>query len=413
MPRVLQGVSKDTTAGWSQNVSTNSFFPLSMNYGDNTFLVESEFAVTCRVPGTLARMDVRIILNTTTLATTTVVVRKNGGNGNISVSIAPGASGTFTDFVNSDVLVDGDTFNGSLSVSAGGGGSIRPSMIGVTFTGLNNHAQYLGTTNNPGTALFSSASTTRYATLIGKITATPSSPTSVSINFTTAGTLQKGIVIIPSNGRTTDSTIGINKNGSAGNISMAITAGATGTFEDTSNSDSVVSTDDIAFFVTNGSGAGSLEITYLGVCFLNLLAPQTLFGSASNSGTGRTASATPTIYPCVGTNVANAGTLSDYQISAGVDQTTSQLQISVSSNTYTADATLTLQIGGADGNQLVTITAATTGLFSDGVNTDVLVATDDINYSIVGGTSGTLNFIWITNMGGVTYSPFSKTYQIS
>jgi len=72
--------------------------------------------------------------------------------------------------------------------------------------------------------------------------------------------------------------------------------------------------------------------------------------------------------------------------------TFSNLDIDAWQNGKTIDMVITFRINDADGNQVVTVPASTTGLFSDDVNTDAVIVGDFVNlqFSAVGG-SGTFS----------------------
>lgn len=69
------------------------------------------------------------------------------------------------------------------------------------------------------------------------------------------------------------------------------------------------------------------------------------------------------------------------QMPANVGGTLSRLRVSVISNTYSQALTIRTRINGANGNQSVTIPSATTGDFEDTTNSDVVAATDLVNFN--------------------------------
>lgn len=65
--------------------------------------------------------------------------------------------------------------------------------------------------------------------------------------------------------------------------------------------------------------------------------------------------------------------------------------INVVSNDRDADTTWRVRVGGVDGNETVTITNSTTGIFQDTTNTDVIASGDLVGYKfVVAGTTGSL-----------------------
>ena len=67
----------------------------------------------------------------------------------------------------------------------------------------------------------------------------------------------------------------------------------------------------------------------------------------------------------------------------------SNLTINVTTNGNSATSTVKFRVGGANGNQVVSITTLTTGLLTDGSNTDTTSnSTDEINTQFITGVGG-------------------------
>src|SRR5690349_17266000 len=79
---------------------------------------------------------------------------------------------------------------------------------------------------------------------------------------------------------------------------------------------------------------------------------------------------------------------SNAQITRRVPGVESNLYIRVNTNDR-GTSTLRFRINGGDGNQVVSITASTTGEFEDTSNTDTIAAGDLTDYQITGGAGGT------------------------
>lgn len=94
---------------------------------------------------------------------------------------------------------------------------------------------------------------------------------------------------------------------------------------------------------------------------------------------------------CGASSLANT-TETSRQVTVRTAGTTSMMTIMVTANDR-GTSTLRMRKNTANGNQVVTITASTTGKFEDVSNTDALVATDVFNYQLVTGAGGsTFNF---------------------
>lgn len=59
--------------------------------------------------------------------------RVNGGDGNLVITVAGWATGTFEDLVNSDALITTDSWNWEVDATAPGSGSVKPQIIALQF----------------------------------------------------------------------------------------------------------------------------------------------------------------------------------------------------------------------------------------------------------------------------------------
>lgn len=88
--------------------------------------------------------------------------------------------------------------------------------------------------------------------------------------------------------------------------------------------------------------------------------------------------------------------------------TMSKLYVNVIANDRGA-STLRIQINGANGNEVVAITASTTGKFEDLVNTDVLASGNLISYQLVTGAGGTtFVFNTISHVSSPSVNTFAR-----
>ena len=141
----------------------------------------------------------------------------------------------------------------------------------------------------------------------------------------------------------------------------------------------------VNYYVTFGAEATAFTINYMGVEFLTV------------NGTyhfiwGDTATFVQNIsvtnyYPLSGRCLANT-TESTFQYSH-LTATLSNLEIFLQTNAVTATSTLKLRKNGGNGNQTISIAASTTGYFEDTTNTDSILATDEVNYQLITGGTGT------------------------
>lgn len=235
-------------------VLTNSYYTAIGGSGEMS-ATESNHQYTVRLSSTLSKMRVYISANDRD-GTTTVRLRKNAGNGNEVISILAGTTGSFEDAVNTDAVVSGNIIDHSFAL-AGTTGSISKSVLQFSSSGnrLSVGATYpgndlLGNQRQPVEGWVASNNTTE---------ARAQFPALVAL------TIKNLFVRVYSNTRDGATTFVTRKNGGNGSLTVSIDAAATGAFEDTSNNDSLISTDLYNFGWTPGGSSGSLNIGIMGV----------------------------------------------------------------------------------------------------------------------------------------------------
>lgn len=136
--------------------------------GLNISTTESRVQRTYRTAGTFSRLYIRV--KTNNRGASSVIFRKNGANGNQTVTIPASTTGSFEDTGNSDIVAIGDEVNFAISVGTGGttfvvslfsilldsltsaitttyGSTANPDMTGVSFYQSVGQASSLGTNN--------------------------------------------------------------------------------------------------------------------------------------------------------------------------------------------------------------------------------------------------------------------------
>lgn len=340
---------------------------------------EALAVVTSRVSSTFKNLYARVIANTIT-ATTTVRFRVNLANGNQVLSVGASTTGEFEDNVNTDSVISGDEWNANF-VTGGTGTTITFSFIGVLSSGPNTYAWY----SNIGGDI-SSASVTTYAAIGGFSGVTGTVEADKQLRMKTAGTAKNLKVITGTNNRTTNTVFRSRVNGANGAQTFTIAGGTTGFFDDSSNTDTLAVDDLLNISITTGTGTEILDCIYAGMDLETTNNGEQLL-SSSNAGLTVTTGLTRFII-LTGRMDANTTEL-DTRAEVNVSCLLSKLAAYVSANTIVEDSTLRLRKNGANANQVVPLTGLTTGYFEDGVNTDSFVETDEGNYSLVTGATGT------------------------
>lgn len=363
--------------------SSNTFyFSLTGNDVFSTVVVEDDVKIRISTSVTLKNLLIRITGNSLT-SPSTVRTRKNGANGNLSVSIPAGSGGTFEDTVNSDSLVDGDDANYQIVV-----GTTGTSMTVTVLSCMIEHAtvetSYLATLN----VATLNASSTTYAPVNGANFNATEANVQYTIRFSATGARLGCFVDANSLGGAT--TVRTRKNNANGGQSLSVPAGSTGFFEDTTGTDSFAAADIINYqIVSGGKGAQSIHFERFHDR-LDVTATDN-FIIMSAAGSPATVSFGSTVYRILGGTSHPGGETGVQAKIRASDLTGNNFFVRISANSVNGASTLRTRNNGANGNLSVSVAANTTGIFEDTVNSDSYVIGDLVNYEIVtGGTSGTM-----------------------
>ena len=392
----------------NQLARTNSLAASATNYGllhgshgDIVNGVESQRASTWRSGGVLSNLYINILTNDRNGST--FRTRKATANANLVVSITASTLGKFEDTSNTDTVTAGNNWHYSIVTGS----------TGTTFTYLVTSVLFAATTNTvqragAGFLNIVSASSTIYLSLHGRNAAEQTTESNVGVTYRTAGTLRNFAHFVTANARTTTTTLKTRINAVDGNQSVSIAGGATLGFEDTVNSDSIAINDIVNFSSTTGTGTETLGLNWTVTEFetTNNIAQYVVLAADSDSQTAGT-----TNYYAFQGRLAGDTTESDVLAESNLAFTASLLQINISANTIVLDSTLRIRINSANGNQIVTITALTSQVFQDTVNTDSIVATDTLDYQIV--TPSTVTAITIRSISVLGDSSSGLTKSVS
>lgn len=365
---------------------------------------EARVQITYRTAGVLSNLYVNCRTNSLN-GTTTVRVRKNGGDGNQVVSITSSSTGTFEDTTNTDTIAAGDEINYSI-VTAGSSGSVSPNCIQTWLEPSIGGAVNRNSTLAGGGAGLTFSSATEYLPLVGN-NGTVTVEAETQFKSGVAGVIKNLFAYISGNSRGTTSTYTLRKNGGNGNLTVSITAGATGIFEDTSNTDTVAVGDNLNVALTQGSGGGTLTSHLVSTEFTSTTNTFLMIGGPT-SGVTQNQNLTR-YYSFTGTQSSTENVV---ESKVGTNMSVSRLFLYLSANTVTATSTITLRKNTADTALTASIAASTTGVFEDTTNSVSCISTDLICMKIVtgsGGTSLTLRMIGASATGlfpGRYFTPF-------
>lgn len=334
-----------------------------------------------RTAGTFSLFYCKINTNGIT-ASSTVTLRKNGANGNSTVSIPSSTTGAFNDLTHTDTIAAGDDVN--LQVVTGATGTtLGPWAYGALFQGTTTGMMKSCMNASSGTA---TASTSYFRPMAGFFTFTGNITEAIwQHRNKAAGTYQNMNIFVSANARGTATTLTFRKNTANGNQTLSIGAGLTGVFEDTTHTDAVVANDLICTDFVTGTGAGTITVYSISNEFVTTNSSADFYSSGGTDNPG----VNITRYnPWQGAETALA-TEADAQVKAILGGSLSNFNVSVHSNGITAATTLRFRKNTANGNEVISIGSGLTGTFEDTTNTDTVAAADLVNYQYVTGGTGT------------------------
>lgn len=384
-------VSAFDVVGFGQGPSITRFSALLGVLQNMT--AEARSQVLSRGTYTLAKLLIKVVANAQTVDAT-LTSRKDTAPGAQSATVTALTTGFFEDTVNTDSLADGSLFNRSLVTGAGGAGLLTFTAVGATLATSTEDAIF---SLNAGSAGGESGpnNTTLWLGLSGSLGDTTSEP-NTEYTFRSAATLSnlRNFTNTAPNGSAI--TIRARKNQGNGNQVATVTDGATGSFEDTTNTDAYVSGDegDLQW------SAGVQSAWRSAVLQCKVASAVRPLISYLDTGTGFWNAAQFFNPEGISYDTSVEG---DTQMKARASFTLQSMFCNIIATNTVVDNTVFARKGGANTALTLTITAGTTGIFEDTVNTVSYVAGNLYNYGSPGaGAAGKSCDFLVLAMGGNT-----------
>ena len=347
---------------------------------------ELQIQTTWRTAGVFSNGSISISANSLS-ASAVLDYRKATINGNTHIVIASGATGTFTDITHTESVSAGDQVNFRFLSGLEGTGTsdFETCSIQFTPTTTTNTVNRLGCN---GTFTDTSVNTSYFNPLTGDLNA---STTEANTQFKnkTAATLQNLYGYV-SNNTVSVATIDTRIGGVNGNLTLSISSGATGVFEDTTHTDSV-SPGDLLNTAFNSTLTTSITVNNIALEYLTT-SYKTQYFCGQGANVVFPAGITRSL-PLAG-SIFNTGLPEALaQATPGLTFTASNLESFVVSNGLTATTTTTFRVASANGNQSISYTSGATGYVEDSTHTDSVSSVQAVNYrSVIGGTGTNIVF---------------------
>lgn len=248
------------------------------------------------------------------------------------------------------------------------------------------------------TSQTSTAGTNQYFSPIGDGTRMTTNELDAQALMRTAGVISNMGLRTSTNSVNNNVIVTLRNNAVSTAMSVTITAGATGYWEDTIDTVTIAAGDKLSLLSAASGTTGTYVLYGVKLEFDTLTSTTnsiTRMGATNPAlNTGHTAASTTWYYPLntrlpttTGTNTVETGA----QVTQQYAGTYRNLACYIALNARTTNTTIRFRKNTANGNQSIVIPGggADTGWFEDTTNSDSVVANDLVNYSITNGT-GTL-----------------------
>jgi len=352
---------------------------------------EADGQITARVAQIVKNLWVMVTSNSLNSAST-INSRHNGAAGNLTISVAATATGTFQDTTHSDSIAAGDTFNFQI---VAGGTAVAEVMVAFLSVNLvvTSSTTWLMVSYESTAGVALTGGTTQFFMISGDINNNSVTETVVQWTIRFGGTWSNLTARITASTTTLASTVNSRIGAANGTQTLSIAAATTGTFEDTTHTDAIVAGNLLdTEFISGGASTGSITIARLNYHFKSTNPNYAWIASGAVSGQNFGV----TQFKAPAGNINNVGAEASEQLlirNAITTLTVQDLYVRVTINSVNGTTTVQTRKNGANGTLVVSIGAAATGVFEDTTHSDSL-ATGDLycTTQVTAGTSGTIDF---------------------
>jgi len=353
---------------------------------------EANVAVPYRSAGTFSKLYIRVTANTTS-ASSTLVVRKNGADQALTLTIPAATAGVFEDTTNTFSITAGDLVN--YKTVSGGTGVVTISLISVIFDATTNCVSKLIADGVAHT----SASASRFHVISGANSAVSSSGTTPNNTIRKVATFKNHATYVSANARTTNTVFTLRKNAVDSTVTVTFGNVETGLKEDSTHTSVTAANDVLDYKTSTGTGTETLTTEYEAIeaehatdCLVS--------ASSLGASADQIANFATTWYMPIGGSTQIFSSEANTQQKPRAGFIISELTFRTNVNTLDGACVVTLRKNGADTALTVTMTAGSTTPVTDSTHTVSVGSNDDINLSIVSaGTTGAITLrqiaVWL------------------
>ena len=232
----------------NSTVATN-FAPIE-GRGEATQATEVDVQFLFRTSGTLRNGFVYIVSNSKS-TTSTFVTRKDGADGNITMSVLTTATGVFEDTVNTDTVTAGEKWNWSCATGSILN-TISTRVLSAEFSTTDSSCELI-TGNASATGFEFNASSTSFLVPGTQIRSDITTESYSQLKAPYAFSASNLSIFIVTNAGTSAGTFDLRVNGSSSLLTIPITALTTGWFENTSTTVAIAQDDLYSFRLVTGA----------------------------------------------------------------------------------------------------------------------------------------------------------------
>jgi len=348
------------------------------------FTTEAPAQIRIRTATVYSKLSCLVSVNTIATSATVYRLRVAGANGNQSISVAAGATGTFQDLVNSDTIA-ANTLVAISIVTPNTSGSITTQALWFLASADVNTTVRLSARN-----ALAPYNSDRFGPIGGATSVSETAAAATSLRNPADGerTVDNLFTSVSSNPSGTTMTVSFNRNGVNLSLAAAISAGATGIFEDVGDPQTADFNDLLCYHCSGSNTASNIGFNVF--ASVEVTTPTTLGWMVAGPST-ETINASVTCYGSFGGDTLRGGITTESNAAlAMLNQVrVSGLTAKININGVTATSTFTTRKNSGAGAQSITITSGATGIFEDITNVDRYEPTDTGNVKMVTGGSGT------------------------